>query len=352
MSGTLALKRFHSGGGTIAPSPVGASGGSATPVNVLGTQPTYDIFGNVTSTKGNNGHCASIALDAQYAQFPVSETIYAGTAQGTGCGDRTFTTLVTLYDRGMETILQARSINNQPSKYDYDGFGRLLKSTGADPANPGQLATYPSSIIEYYLPANPHATPYVITAVRGQDGANVNMSSYVERWSYSDGLGRSLGVLVQADRSAGDLGDFVLTGLADYDSKGQPIRAYENAFYAGAASAFQPTAPANIPLYPASVGPPAVPAGPALKYSRVEYDSFGRKIRSYDRAGTLKVQMVPHPQSTDAWDVADLQAGPASGTYATSISDGHGRAVTSIVRANVNSAIEQHVTSIEYLLRT
>jgi len=65
LSGTLALKRFHSGGGPIAPSPVGASGGSATPVNVLGTQPTYDIFGNVTSTKGNNGHCASIALDAQ-----------------------------------------------------------------------------------------------------------------------------------------------------------------------------------------------------------------------------------------------------------------------------------------------
>src|SRR5438093_1149442 len=89
-----------------------------------------------------------------------------------------------------------------------------------DPDNIGQVSTLPSVKIQYLLTSNPTTQPYSILFTQSHIGPGLSDGNYVSAYAYVDGLGRTLVTLEQADKTAGDLGDWVAAGLTDYDNKG------------------------------------------------------------------------------------------------------------------------------------
>ena len=134
LSGSVALLRGNK------PTP-------ATPGEFTAATTTYDAYGNPIKVEGANGRCSSVNYDSTYAQLPVSETVYreAGCKSGLVMG-------ATAYDRGLGLVTIAVDINGQPTKVDYDGFGRTSALYKPSP-NAQASSSTPSVKIEYYLAA-------------------------------------------------------------------------------------------------------------------------------------------------------------------------------------------------------
>lgn len=330
LSGTLPLDRFRAGGGAVAPAPANASGGIDAPVELETGVNVFDVFGNVVSTRRALGKCRSVDFDAEYAELPVTEVLFVGAAGSDGCGQ---TELVTTaeYDRGLGEALSVVGVGGQPARFDYDGFGRLIARTLADPSSPGNLSQYPTSRYEYLIPDDPSVAPYSIVRTREQDGANPNVDSYRERFAFIDGLGRTLAELAEADPAAGDGGDFVVSGVVERDAKGSPLRQYEPFFWSGPALA-----------YPLDLRPTSGSTGR-------RHDAFGRPIAAYGLDGQMKARVDYHALSRDVWDAADLAPGPHRGSYLTSRRDGHDRTVQNTERVRVGATLQQRHSLIEYL---
>jgi YD repeat-containing protein len=144
---------------------------------------------------------------ANRTPLPVTARTYVGTLNtSTNCGATAVAHTVT-YDRGFEAVLDSIDARNQPSRYEYDGFGRLFSTTFANPAQPGVLAPLPSMTVYYWLPENADVEPYGMIGVSVQNGPDPSTDSTVGKWFVSDGLGRTLLTLAQADPSAGDAGE-------------------------------------------------------------------------------------------------------------------------------------------------
>jgi RHS repeat-associated protein len=100
----------------------------------------------------------------------------------------------------------------------------------------------------------------------------------------------------------------------------------------------------------ASTEPPSVPVAPQGTYSHARFDAFGRGLQAFGIDGAQTLQNVYHALSVEHWDAADLQAGgPHQGTFASEVRDGHGRTVTVSERLHNNNAIEQHDLRTQYL---
>ncbi|CAN5181222.1 hypothetical protein BH09MYX1_BH09MYX1_43600 [soil metagenome] len=325
LAGTLALDRFHETNQTIAPAPAQASSDGLIQVGTT----EYDAFGNTTKSTAPNARCRTITYDAAYAQLASSETVYAGTPVN-GCGG-TLLTASAAYDRGFALVTQVQDLHNELTLVEYDGFGRLVQLTKPDPAQTSTLSALPSVKVEYFLTQDSTNQPYSLIHTQSQDGAAPADPSYRNAWAYVDGMGRPIVTLDQADPAAGDLGDFVVNGLTDYDAKGETQRVYLAWFWSGN--------PQQFPLATAA----------ATKSSRQRYDAFGRVVERYGLDGKVVLRSVHHALSEDAWDAADLAPGPHTGTYATARSDGHGRPVSSLVRVHSGLTIEARETVMTYL---
>jgi RHS repeat-associated protein len=331
LSGTLPLDRHHAAGAAIAPQPPAQSAGVTTAVQIVVEAPGYDGFGNSTSDKGASGHCSSRTYDADYAQLATVAKTFGGPADPTtGCGVNAFTHNVA-YDRGLGQVVDSVDTRNQPSHFTYDGFGRLTSITGPDPSSPGKLAAQPTLTAAYQLPANGDTTPYSITDIHTQDGANPDTASYVETQIARDGMGRTLVKLQQADPTAGDGGAWVASGYVAYDAKGAVARTFDSVFYTGA-------------IFGALTGPPA-----ATPYRSQEYDAFGRASLSFGYDRNIALLVAHHPLSTDVYDAADVLPTVHQGTYTTAIVDGHGRAVQQITRIKVSGTLEARSLLFQYL---
>lgn len=336
LSGTLALNRFQTPPGpAVAPAPPNASGGVDAPVQILLEQNTYDGFGRVMAVAGANGHCSSSDVDPLYAQVTIASRMFVGAAGSNGCGTTALTISLastpTAYDRGLEATREAVDPNGQPRRAEYDGFGRVTQLWGPDPANPGVLAQQPSLVASYNLPADPTSTPYSIAITRTQNGANPNIGSYQETWSFSDGLGRTIASVSQANHDPADpTDDYIVTGAVVYNAKGGASRSYDVWFQATPPAAFSFAAP------------------PPSNFTSAQYDAFGRVIATYGLDHLVRQQLKYHALSHDMYDAADLQ-GPRANTHATIVADGHGRGVQRIVRIRAGSSIEQRLVLNEYL---
>ncbi len=332
LSGTLPLDRFHENpSAEVAPPPVNASGGVTDPVEIQAVAYTRDAFGNVTGQRKPLGGCSTTSFDTAYAELPVGETTFGGALDvSTGCGEHAFV-IQADYDRGWSQVVSATSVNGQPTRFDYDGFGRLIAQTFADPENPGFLAEYAASTFEYLLPVDATVTPFSVVVTRTQDGESPSDPSYHESYAYADGLGRTLVQLSEADPFAGDGGEFVASGVRHYDGKGQTLRAYEPYFV--------------------TVDPLAFSLGtvPPMPFSSASYDAFGRTVFAFGLDGEPKLFNDYHAMSQDVWDAADLALGPHTGTFATSIADGHGRPIETIQRVKVGATLEVWRETRQYL---
>lgn len=331
LSGTLPLDRFHENpSAVIAPAPPEASAGVTQPVDIVTMESTPNPFGTAVATRAALDRCRTVELDPQYAELPIRETIFAGPPGTDGCGERELTVTAT-YDRGFGLLTTHTSITNQPSRFDFDTFGRLVAETYADPENPGSLAQVPAATYEYLLPTDASVTPYFIVVSHGQDGANHNTAEYLDAYEYRDGLGRTLISLSEADPTNGDGGDFIAGGQVDYDAAGTVFRSYLNRFWSG--------------------DPLAYPLGqaPGTRYSSQQFDPFGRQLIAYGLDGEPKLFTDYHALSLDRWDAEDVLAGPHRGSFGTVRTDGHARPIESIERVRFHGALEERKTLTEYL---
>jgi RHS repeat-associated protein len=325
--GTLPLDRFHETNKPVAPTPSSASADGT----IAMTAQTYDSFGDLTKIVLPNGRCRNVNYDDNYGELATSESLFVGSLdQNTGCGSVEIKAFAT-YDRGLALVVAAADLHGEKTAVEYDSFGRVVTMTSPDPGSLGSVSGVPSVKIEYFLTQNPGQQPYSIIHSQSQDGADSNTSSYRNAWGYVDGLGRIIVMLEQADPNAGDGGDWVASGLPEYDKKGAPQRAFLPFFWSG-----------NPQQYPLNVAP-------ATKYATQRHDAFGRQLESHGLDGTTTLRSLHHALSVDVHDAADLAIGPHANTPATVRSDGHGRAVSTIERIHVGNAIELRETKASYL---
>ncbi|MDD9938050.1 MAG: RHS repeat-associated core domain-containing protein, partial [Myxococcales bacterium] len=330
LSGTLPLDRFHESGAAIAPAPADQSDGAGSTVQLQVVEHEYDAFGHALFSRTAGGGCGSGELDPLYAQLPTIARAYAGEQidPETGCGDKVFESQAS-YDRGLQAPISSTDANGSPSQVEYDGFGRLVSATHADPDSPEQLAPLPAIVVAYELPEDASVTPYSHVVAFTLDGLTHADNSYAEAHAWSDGLGRTIASLSPADPAAGDGGAWVVSGDAVYNAKGLPAQT--------CLPWFTDVGPDQ---YPSQFGLP-IPS----ECKTQEYDAFGRPLNSYDGCGDLKAHIDYHAMSQDVWDANDL----TDGTYVSASHDGHGRGTERVERIVVDGSMELRRLINEYL---
>ncbi len=288
---------------------------------------TYDQFGNVTDDVAPVGglqteRCRQISYDTAFADLPVTETIFRG-----GCGTAPLTTQAD-FDRGFELASEVRDWNAQPARMTYDHFGRLTALTRPLPG--GGAGTVETVKLAYFLPPD-LGKPYSAIHSMTQDGGGSAEAKYLESVSFVDGMGRTRATLKEADKAAGDGGNWVAGGFVDFDAKGALRRKYLDVFFNGSWQSFD------------------VSVAPSAPYGRQRYDAFGRQLQTFDLDGTVTLQSVYHALSTDLFDAADILPGPHQGTPATERRDGHGRTAVATERFRENGSIIARETRTTYL---
>jgi RHS repeat-associated protein len=318
LQGTVALDRRHrtlTGLGVVASAPAGASANGL----VVVADYSYDSFGNRFRTTGPNGRCREISFESTnttgYAQLPTSETVYT-TA---GCTGSSLVTQATAFDRALSKPTVIVDVTGQATTVVYDELGRLSSITKPNPTGVG--TAQPSLTLSYTL-ANLPARPYSTIEAHNQDTADVTGTNYLWSVSFVDGMGRSRLTRTEADKNFGrDAGSTINDGFVVFDAKGATARKYLSQF----ADAVATDAP---------------PSSVSGYFGRVEYDAFGRVLKTFDLAldpvtGVQTVRNDYHALSQDVWDAADIGQDTNQAhkdTYASQRVDGHGRTIATTER--------------------
>jgi RHS repeat-associated protein len=294
----------------------------------------YNSLGLLTQEEGALGRCRDVSYGSDYyAEFATGETIHtSGGCAGTGIALST----AAMYDRGFGAPTTVVDMQNQTTSVRYDSFARLSQLTRPAPPEcvhtvAGASLILPSLKVSYALPSVSNGLKYSVIHTQTQDGASCSDDSYLESYSYVDGLGRTRAGLSEADPSANDGGSYILSDVQVFDAKSAVSRKY--------IQSFTNSDPAQFPLL----------SVPSSGYGRQRYDAFGRQVQTFDLDGTVTLQSVYHALSSDLSDAADLENGPHQGSYASTRSDGHGRTIATTERAHVNGALEAREVRTKYL---
>jgi RHS repeat-associated protein len=287
LTGTLPLDRFHE---DPLKQVAGAPSSASRDGEILIARTEYDDFGNVTLVEGSNGHCATTDFDRDYASLAQRNVAFSG-----GCGKGGLPS-ETKWDRGFATSTFASRADGTASRIDLDDFGRVVATHVSDPVT-GAPSAAPSSRIEYQVA---EGGPVQRVKVESSEGGGRTHTT----WRYVDSLGRAMLTLDQADPSAGDEGQWVVSGMPRR-SGGLVKAVYEPWFYSGD--------PASHPLAPlTSIS------------TQYEHEPFGRVRAVHALDGTLTHQRVYR-----ALGVEDIDA---AGRVTVTTLNGHGRIVRSAVR--------------------
>ncbi|HKQ70887.1 MAG TPA: toxin TcdB middle/N-terminal domain-containing protein, partial [Polyangiaceae bacterium] len=322
--GSQPLERFHQTPGAEGQGPTGVvSDGwfEAARYNV-------DAFGQMVQSIGAEHRCESTEYDADYAQLITKATVYAGALNATtSCGAVALETRG-IYDRGFSVALETTNAQGELSRATLDTFGRVVASWDPDPNTLGQVSPVASDRYEYYLPTD--AVPVARIHHLEHDDSDPNGSGYHEEWTYTDGLGRTIVEIVEADPIEDGAG-WITRGLVDYDAKGAVRRAYLPEYDSGDASQYALSVP---------------PAGP---YVSERFDAFGRSIEKKGLDGGVVARVVHHALGQDTSDAADVGPSVHQNTPTTETIDGHGRTIATIERFRNAGVIEERHALVEYL---
>jgi RHS repeat-associated protein len=328
LAGTATLRRNTN---NPASAPVGSPGLGA-PETVQLSSTAYNEFGNPTRAQGANLRCSDVTYDPAYGYLPVTETTWTR-----GCDNGLALTTSAEYDRGLAVLTDALNVQGQPTRIVYDGFGRLLQMFAPHPTTLATLSPNPSVEIEYFLPPT-SGTAHSLIHTKAQDGANVDDPTYLESWAYVDGLGRTITTLsedevveVTTDNQTESVQRWVVGAMQEWDAKSAVRRKYLEFYYTGDPQTF------DFGDYPGTY------------YGRQRYDAFGRQLQTYDVDGTVTLRSKYHALSSEAWDAADLEAGPHQSTYLTTVKDGHGRAKQAIERFKEGTTLVERSTETQFL---
>ena len=162
----------------------------------------------------------------------------------------------------------------------------------------GSPEPVPSIDVQYFDPSGTGPQRVRLERVEGAGKSHVT-------WTYLDGLGRTFATLTQADKLAGDGGQWVASGLPRLSAEGSIIGYFD--------PWFSDSDPANTPQLP-----------PGAKVATVTLDSFGRAKQIQRVDGSLAVKYTYHPLSVNA------EVG--AGHWSSGSVDGHGRLIESVRR--------------------
>ncbi len=290
LDGIVDLDRHHEDpAGLMAPKPSSASTGAWVKLASY----DYTSFGNVARIVGASGHCTSTTYDALFGQLPTSCTAYVGvrTSQAP-CGERALTTLL-FVDRGIEATAMTVAPTGATTTTQFDGFGRPT-SLWRPP-----LSSTASVLIDYVDPVGSPARVRTTTAF-GPASFQVHTT-----WRVIDGFGQSILQLDEADRSAGDEGDWIVSGLPDRDALGRVVRSYLPGFYTGDPAVY------------------SLARSTSATFRQTDYDNFGHVNAVHDVDGKIVARSRYRGLAVDSSDEQQLAVGLKTTTYR----DGHGRVV-------------------------
>jgi RHS repeat-associated protein len=295
LTGTLPLDRHHEDVvAAIAPLPLGAAVDTVVPLAGY----HYDDFDNIVRVEAPAGICIAFSYDPDYAQLSEIQTVYRD-----GCGTDTISQRFS-WDRGLERILGITNPTGMIATAAYDSYGRIAEARLPAPSS-GPPATEPTVTIQYLDQAG---GPIQRKRVERQLGPG---KTYVS-WVYSDGLGRELLNLHQADPAAGDGGAWLVSGLPQLSKDGVVTGVYTPWFYSGD--------PAMHPL-----------TAPTTPLTRVTLDSFGRPFEMWRPDGTLAGRQIYRPLLSEHTN--------AAGRWSSVRVNGHARLIEERTRTNQTETI-------------
>jgi RHS repeat-associated protein len=177
----------------------------------------YDAYGNITTlTKPanykNQRMSYTYEYDPQVHTYPTKITDAFGY----------ITTSEYDYRFGLATHTLSR--NNEPTRYEFDNFGRLIRFTG-----PYELAANkPYTIAIDYHHKDP--VPYAITKHYDPEYDTNNNNSSIDILNFSDGWGRSIQLKKQVSlfkgASVDDEVTMVVSGTDEFDAFGRVVRSW------------------------------------------------------------------------------------------------------------------------------
>lgn len=171
---------------------------------------TYDVYGNLLTTKDPNSHTSSIIYDGTYHMFPLQAT----NAKNHSVLKEYYGVNGVPLDDGMGyhglwgQVKSVQDPNSQQGKKTYDVFGRLTAAV-----SPLDSISFPTSSVEYAFLNN---GVKITTHQREKHGQPETLDST----SFYDGMGR----LIQSKSESGHQGEFTVSGQTEYNSRGLPIK--------------------------------------------------------------------------------------------------------------------------------
>jgi RHS repeat-associated protein len=263
----------------------------------------YNEFGQVIRVQEGEPALRerSFVYDEAYSSYVEEERINTGARE-----------LVTsaLWHQGFGVVINMTDFNGNETRLYYDALGRLKEvyRPGCD--------SVPSTKYEYYLNAP-------LSYVHTLSNESCDELSWLETYTYVDGLGRTREVVSEGDDN------WVVSGYVTYDAKGNEERRYLPWFSEG----FQFVIP-----------------GRDVPYTNVTYDSFGRERYVFFSDGIDFTYTEYGALSRRVWDAEDHMPGHHLGTPHDFIEDGQGRLVRVIerLRPSRTDSLQEYFTDYRY----
>lgn len=260
-------------------------GGSQPGVVNPASEYAYDAYGNLLTTKDPNGYISTITYDNDFYLFPlqvknaknhlVIKEYYGvnGIPLDSGTG----------YHGLWGQVRSVKDPNGQTGGKAYDTFGRLIATV-----SPLDSIAFPTTSVEYDLTSS---GTKVITHQREAHGK----PGTIDTVSFYDGLGR----LIQSKGETGYMGQFVVSGQTEYNSRGLPQKKYLPRF-------------TNTPITTAD------PIDTSVAHTTIAYDAMGRAVQTTNPDGTY---------ATVIYDDLTMTAIDENGHKQSSTVDAYGRLV-------------------------
>ncbi|MFA5060642.1 MAG: LamG-like jellyroll fold domain-containing protein [Candidatus Omnitrophota bacterium] len=246
---------------------------------------SYDAFGNILTTQNPAGNISTVTYDALYHLFPltsenslghqaVSEYYGVnGVALNSGDGFRGL----------WGQVKSSTDPNNQQGRKTYDVFGRPVATV-----SPLDQIDFPTSSVEYEF-----ASLYMKITTHARE--NHGVAGTIDSVQFYDGLGR----LIQTKTESAALGQYIVSGQAQYNSRGLPYRKFNSFFSTNSINTIDP-----IDL--------SVPS------ALVSYDAMGRTVQTTNPDGSYATAIY------DDWPNSTIDA---NGHKQTSYMDAYGRLI-------------------------